>query len=83
MRAAGWSINRDVVAAKTNWQPDSDTADQLDADDPLRLAMRIAPGPCCVGTLGAPVADVSPRLHSANYANSPAPPATRCPSRSA
>ena len=43
MRAAGWSSYRDVGAAKTNWQRASDTADQLDADDPLRLAMRIAP----------------------------------------
>ncbi len=43
MRGGGWSTHRDIKAAKTNWQRARDIADRLDADDPGRLAMRIAP----------------------------------------
>ncbi len=43
MRAATWSSNRDTTAAKTNWQQARRLADQLPADDPNQLAMRIAP----------------------------------------
>ena len=43
MRAATWSTYRDISAAKTNWQQARKIADQLPADDPNRIAMRIAP----------------------------------------
>ncbi|TDO07969.1 AAA ATPase-like protein [Mycobacterium sp. BK086] len=43
MRAAGWLMTRDIRAAKTSWQKARDVADQLPADEPGRLPMRIAP----------------------------------------
>jgi adenylate cyclase len=43
MRAGGWSTHRDIKAAKTNWQRAREIADRLDAEDPDRLTMRIAP----------------------------------------
>jgi adenylate cyclase len=43
MRAAAWSINRDVVAARVSWERAVEVADSLPNDDPGRLAMRIAP----------------------------------------
>jgi hypothetical protein len=43
MRAAAWAINRDVVAARMSCERAVKIADALPADDPDRLAMRIAP----------------------------------------
>jgi adenylate cyclase len=43
MRSAAWSSYRDVTATKTSWQRARQIADQLDADDPKRLEMQIAP----------------------------------------
>ena len=43
MRAAAWSTNRDVGAARMSWEQAARIADQLPADDPGRLSMRIAP----------------------------------------
>ena len=43
MRAAAWSINRDVPAARVSWERAVAVADSLPTDDPGRLAMRIAP----------------------------------------
>jgi adenylate cyclase len=43
MRAATWSMYRDLGAAKTSWQRARDIADMLADDDPNRLSMRIAP----------------------------------------
>ena len=43
MRAGGWSTDRDIRGAKTNWQRAGQIADRLPADDPNRLGMRIAP----------------------------------------
>ncbi len=60
MRAAGWSNYRDISAAKTSWQRARQIADQLDADDPNRLGMRIAPRALLCGNawrIGGDVAD--------------------------
>ncbi len=43
MRASGWSANRDVSAARVGWERARRIADALPAEDPGRLAMRIAP----------------------------------------
>jgi hypothetical protein len=43
MRAAAWSTNRDVVAARVSWKHASRIADSLPSDDPAQLSMRIAP----------------------------------------
>jgi adenylate cyclase len=43
MRAAAWSINRDVVAARVSWKRALQVADSLPADDADRLVMRVAP----------------------------------------
>ncbi|BBX71662.1 cyclase [Mycolicibacterium psychrotolerans] len=43
MRAAAWSINRDVDAARLGWERARRIADALPADDPDQLSMRIAP----------------------------------------
>ena len=43
MRAAAWSTNRDLVAARLSWERARQMADALPADDPDQLSMRIAP----------------------------------------
>ena len=43
MRAAAWATNRDISAARHSWERAQAIADALPADDPDRLAMRIAP----------------------------------------
>jgi hypothetical protein len=43
MRAATWSTNRDIGAARLSWERAQKIADALPADDPDRAAMRIAP----------------------------------------
>jgi class 3 adenylate cyclase len=43
MRAAAWSTNRDIGAARLGWERACKIADALPADDPDQLAMRIAP----------------------------------------
>ena len=43
MRAAAWSANRDLGAARVNWERARRIADALPADDPNQLSMRIAP----------------------------------------
>ncbi|GAY15077.1 adenylate/guanylate cyclase domain-containing protein [Mycobacterium sp. shizuoka-1] len=43
MRAATWSTNRDIGAARTSWQRARRIADVLPEDDPEQLSMRIAP----------------------------------------
>jgi hypothetical protein len=43
MRAATWSTNRDINAARLSWERAATIADALPADDPNRAAMRIAP----------------------------------------
>jgi class 3 adenylate cyclase len=43
MRAAAWSTNRDLDAARLGWERARRIADTLPADDPDQLSMRIAP----------------------------------------
>ena len=43
MRAATWATNRDIAAARLSWERAEKIADALPADDPNRVAMRIAP----------------------------------------
>jgi adenylate cyclase len=43
MRAATWSTNRDIGAARMSWQRARQAADRLPADDPARASMRVAP----------------------------------------
>ena len=50
MRAATWSTNRDITAARLNWERARKIADALPADDPNRAAMRIAPRTMLCGT---------------------------------
>lgn len=44
MRAGAWSRNRDIAAARLSWSRARHVAQALPADDPNRLAMRIAAG---------------------------------------
>jgi len=60
MRAATWSTNRDIAAARLSWERAGQLADRLHADDPQRMAMRIAPRIGLCGTVwlaGGGVAD--------------------------
>jgi class 3 adenylate cyclase len=50
MRAATWSTNRDITAARLSWERARKIADTLPADDPNRAAMRIAPRTMLCGT---------------------------------
>ena len=43
MRAATWATNRDINAARLSWERAQKIADALPAEDPNRVAMRIAP----------------------------------------
>jgi class 3 adenylate cyclase len=43
MRAGGWAINRDILAARMSWKRARQIADALPGDIPNRSAMRIAP----------------------------------------
>jgi adenylate cyclase len=43
MRAAAWSTNRHIGAARLSWQRAREVADRLPPDNPDRAAMRIAP----------------------------------------
>ena len=60
MRAGTWLTNRDISAARMSWQRARQVADQLPADDPQRLSMRIAPRTLMCGSAwrtGGTVAD--------------------------
>ena len=50
MRAGTWATNRDIAAARLNWERAQRIADALPADDPDRAAMRIAPCTMLCGT---------------------------------
>jgi class 3 adenylate cyclase len=50
MRAATWATNRDITAARLSWERAVEIADALPADDPNRVAMRIAPRTMLCGT---------------------------------
>jgi hypothetical protein len=60
MRAGGWSVIRDVRAARTSCQRARQVADRLPADDPDRASMQIAPRNLLCGTVwraGGSIAD--------------------------
>jgi len=50
MRAATWATNRDINAARLSWERARRIADALPAEDPARVAMRIAPRTMLCGT---------------------------------
>jgi hypothetical protein len=50
MRAATWATNRDINAARLSWERAQNIADALPADDPNRVALRIAPRTMLCGT---------------------------------
>ncbi|MGA7049969.1 MAG: adenylate/guanylate cyclase domain-containing protein [Mycobacterium sp.] len=50
MRAATWATNRDINAARLSWERATNIADALPAQDPNRVAMRIAPRTMLCGT---------------------------------
>src|SRR5262249_59568354 len=50
MRAGAWAANRDYPAARTSWQRARQVADQLPAEHPNRMAMRIGPRTLLCGT---------------------------------
>jgi adenylate cyclase len=61
MRAGTWSTHRDITAARVSWQRALAVADRLPADDPDRLAMRIAPRTLLCATIwrvGGSLADI-------------------------
>jgi adenylate cyclase len=60
MRAGGWSVVRDVRAARTSWQRARQVADRLPIDAKDRASMQIAPRTLLCGTVwraGGSVAD--------------------------
>jgi hypothetical protein len=52
MRAAAWSTNRDIDAARVSWERARRIADALPDDDPNQLSMRIAPRTMLCATVG-------------------------------
>ena len=50
LRAGAWSTNRDIAAAVASWRRARQVADELPADDPDRLSMRISPRALLCGT---------------------------------
>ena len=69
MRAGEWSTNRDIFAAQTSWQRARQIADPLPADDPNRLAMRIAPRTLLCATAWRVRCAASPTPDSTNCAS--------------
>jgi class 3 adenylate cyclase len=60
MRAGSWFVNRDIGAARANWQHARQIADRLPVDEPGRMTMRIAPRSLLCGSAwraGGSVAD--------------------------
>jgi class 3 adenylate cyclase len=64
MRAAAWSTNRDIDAARVSWERARRIADQLPDDDPDQLSMRIAPRTmlCATGAFGPAVEESRDRF---------------------
>jgi class 3 adenylate cyclase len=61
MRGGSWFVNRDIGAARANWQRARRIADRMPADEPDRTTMRIAPRSLLCGSAwraGGSVADV-------------------------
>ena len=64
MRAATWSTNRDIDAARVSWERARHIADTLPADDPDQLSMRIAPRTmlCATAPFGSAVQESRDRF---------------------
>jgi hypothetical protein len=62
MRAAGWSSNRDIAAARVSWQRARQIADALPDSDSDRTAMRIAPTTMLCATGWRVHSDISARF---------------------
>ncbi len=64
MRAAAWSTNRDLSAARLSWERASRIADQVSGDNPEQLAARIAPLTmlCATAYDGGPTSDTRARF---------------------
>jgi class 3 adenylate cyclase len=62
MRAATWSTNRDIAAARVSWERARQIADALPADAPDRTAMCITPRTMLCGTAFRVHASVSDRF---------------------
>ena len=83
MRAGAWSANRDLGAARVNWERARRIADALPADDPNQLSMRIAPRTMlCVTDVGSAIDDGQGRI-STSCRSRAARPGTRSRWRSA
>jgi len=63
MRAATWATNRDIAAAQLSWERAEKIADALPADDPNRVAMRIAPRTMLCGIVGRVHMNTSSRFN--------------------
>jgi class 3 adenylate cyclase len=59
MRAAAWSANRDITAARVSWERARQIADALPDDHPDRLSMRIAPRTLLCGTASRVHVDIT------------------------
>jgi len=62
MRAAGWSSNRDIAAARVSWQRARQITDALPDSDSDRTAMRIAPTTMLCATGWRVHSDISARF---------------------
>lgn len=63
LRSAAWAMNRDIAAARMSWERAQKIADALPADDPSRVAMRIAPRTMLCGIAWrAEIADIVSRF---------------------
>ena len=51
MRAATWATSRNITVARRSWERSRTIADALPADEPQRVAMRIAPRTMLCGTV--------------------------------
>ena len=77
MRAATWTTNRDIAAARLRWERAVEIADAIPGDDPNRAAMRIARAPCCAGPPGGSTPMLPGMIALMNCATCAAPPGTR------
>ena len=65
MRAAAWSANRDIGAARVSWERAGRIADALPDDDPGQLPMRIAPRTMLCATAGERIEESQGRFERA------------------
>ena len=78
MRAAAWSADRDIGAARVSWERARRIADALPADDPDQLSMRIAPRTMlCATDWQASTATKNPKAASLSCGSCAPRPGTR------